>query len=69
MTITPQYPLTSSRQHELERLLDEMSCGTILDVDELLEEDLLLLQEAFGDEQDLQALIDRLRGGEGLPGE
>jgi hypothetical protein len=50
------------RQRDLRQLLDEIGSGTLADVDELGEQDLQLLREYYGEGEDLQALLDRLRG-------
>jgi hypothetical protein len=47
---------------ELELLLDRIQAGTIEDLEELDEQDLQLLRRHFGSEEDVQSLIDRLRG-------
>ena len=49
---------------ELEQLLSRISTGSITDVDELNEQDLRLLREWYGEGEDLQTLLDELRGEE-----
>lgn len=49
---------------ELQRLLDAISSGAITDVDELEEHELELLEAYAHDGESMQALLDRLRGGE-----
>jgi CBS domain-containing protein len=50
------------RPRELELLLEQIASGSIFDVDELDERDVQLLRRAYGDDESLQALLDRLRG-------
>lgn len=46
----------------LENLLERIEAGTIEDVDELDPRDIELLRRYYANEDDLQALFDRLRG-------
>jgi CBS domain-containing protein len=46
----------------LEQLLDRIQCGTIDDVEELEARDLDLLRRFCGNDEEVQSLIDRLRG-------
>jgi hypothetical protein len=51
----------SAESRALERLLDEIECGTIEDVDELDEADVKLLRAYYGESESLQDMLDRLR--------
>jgi hypothetical protein len=46
----------------LQDLLDRIQAGTIEDVDELAPQDIELLRSYCRDEEDLEAVFDRLRG-------
>lgn len=50
-----------SRTKDLQQLLEEIGAGAIGDVEELEEQDLKLLRAYYGEGEDLQALLDRLR--------
>jgi hypothetical protein len=50
------------RRYELERLLEAISTGSIADVDELDDAQEALLRAAYPSDDDLQKLLDRLRG-------
>jgi hypothetical protein len=58
---TPSKPLPED-QPQLERLLERIECGTIEDAEALDPRDLELLRRYYGNEEDLQSLLDRLRG-------
>jgi hypothetical protein len=49
------------RPKELQQLLEEIGSGAIADIDELEEQDLRLLRAYYGEGEELQALLDRLR--------
>ncbi len=53
---------TRRRQHELERLMEAISAGTIADVDDLDEAETALLRRAFPADDDLQKVFERIRG-------
>jgi hypothetical protein len=46
---------------DLQQLLEEIGAGAIADVAELEEQDLKLLRAYYGEGEELQALLDRLR--------
>ena len=50
------------RRYELVRLLEAISTGSIADVDELDDAQEALLRAAYPSDDDLQKLLDRLRG-------
>ncbi|MEZ5964204.1 MAG: hypothetical protein R3F56_10200 [Planctomycetota bacterium] len=54
---------TDRAQSDLERLLERITSGTIEDVDELPPQDLDLLRSYYGEGEDLQDVLDRLRSG------
>ena len=51
-----------SKRSELELLLDRIQTGTIEDVEDLEPQDLELLRRHYGNDEELEALLDRLRG-------
>jgi hypothetical protein len=50
---------------DLQQLLDEIGSGSIVDADELGEQDIRLLRGHYGEGEELQDLFDRLRWADG----
>jgi len=55
---------TKPKSKELEDLLEEISSGGISDVEELRDQDIQVLRDYFGHDEDLEALLDNLRDGD-----
>ena len=53
---------TQRRRHELERLLEAISIGTVAEVGDLDPDQEALLREAYPNDDDLQKVFDRIRG-------
>lgn len=49
-------------ESDFARLLERIECGTIEDLEELDPRDVELLRRYYGNEDDLDSLLDRLRG-------
>jgi hypothetical protein len=47
---------------ELEKLLDAIEAGSIRDQDDLDDAQVALLRQAYGHDEDLESLLDQLRG-------
>jgi hypothetical protein len=52
---------TKPKSKELQDLLEEISSGGISDVEELREQDIEILRDYYGHDEDLEALLDNLR--------